>query len=962
MPSPKNKPPSKEEIEQTTEVLGETAPADSLPSSAPRGAETEHIAVGTQIGRLVVLGPLGEGGTALVYVAYDRELDRKVALKFMRPSLLKSEKATAARTRLMREAQALARLSHPNVVAIHDVGTYGDVVFIAEAFVEGGTVTDWQKEKPRSVREILDVFQQAGRALEAAHAAGLVHRDFKPDNVLVGRDGRAQVTDFGLARATDDTSPEEPVQPVGSTMVDSSGVLSSPLTRTGMIMGTPAYMAPEQHLSQRADARTDQFNYCVSLYEILYGERPFSGTTVGELAREVTQGRVRPAPKETKVPAWLRKVILRGLRPEPNDRYPSMTALLEALGRDPAAGRRRAATIGGLALLLVAVALGVSLYHQRGARVCGGAERKLAGVWDDARREAVRRAFVATNKPFAEASWRGVVAALDAYTRSWVGMHEDACMATRVRGDQSDALLDLRVGCLTQRLSEVKAVVDVLEAADADVVERAAKTTGALSSLSVCADAESLKSVLPPPKDAAARARVQEVRARIARAKALADAGKYDEALKVATAANAETRELAYRPLDAEALYELAVAQADKGDVKGAEKTFHQALFAAIEGHHRQVEASTAILLTHYVGYTMRRIEEGHFWADYAKAAIATLGNNEVLESRWHNSLAGVYYSEAKYDKQLVHNQRSLALRQRAYGPNHVAVAGSFNNLGVTYSGLGNPRQAAQYFERAREIYEKSGGPDHPDVALALMNVSGVHVTLGEFAKGRAEAERAVAIFERAAGPEHPNTAMTLANLAAALHAQDHHEEALKQYRRSLAIYEKVAGLKHPDTAGAIEGVGRELRCLGGQQREALAYARRAVEAMEGAYGKDHPELASPLSFLGLAQLDAGQPAEALATFERALPLRVKAKAQPEDLAETKFGMAQAVWQLGKDKARAIALGEEARDLLRKVQHRKKELMKVSVWLRERGGGAPTRGVQGGAVEEEPGPEAGHKH
>jgi tetratricopeptide (TPR) repeat protein len=879
-----------------------------------------------------------------------------VALKFMRPSLLKSEKATAARTRLMREAQALARLSHPNVVAIHDVGTYGDVVFIAESFVDGWTVTDWLKERPRSLREILDVFQQAGRALEAAHAAGLVHRDFKPDNVLVGRDGRAQVTDFGLARATDDTTPEVPVQTLGATQVDTSGVLASPLTRTGMIMGTPAYMAPEQHLSQRADARTDQFNYCVSLYETLYGERPFAGTTVGELAREVTQGKVRPAPKDAKVPAWLRKVILRGLRPEPGERYPSMTALLEALGRDPAVSRRRVTTVAGLGLLLVAVAVGVSLYHQRAARVCGGADRKLAGVWDDARREAVKRAFLATNKSFAEGAWRGAAAALDAYTKSWVGMHEDACSATRVRGDQSEALLDLRVRCLTQRLAEVRAVVDVLESADGDVVERAAKTTGGLGGLEVCADADALKSVLPPPKDAATRAKVQEVRARLARAKALEDAGKYDEALKVSKAAVEEAKPLNYRPLDAEALYQLAIATADKGDVKGAEQVFHRALFAAVESHHRQVEASTAIMLTHFVGYTMRRTEQGHFWADYAKAAIATLGNNEAMESRWHNSLAGVYYSEAKYDKQLVHNQRALALRQRAFGSTHVAVAGSLNNLGVTHSGLGNPRQAAEYFERARELYEKNSGPEHPDVALTLMNLSGVHGTLGDFAKQRAEAERSVAIFEKAAGSEHPSTAMAVAALAAAFHSQDNHEEALKQFRRALAIYEKTEGLKHPDTAGALEGVGRELRCLGNQPREALAYAKRAVEAMEGAYGKDHPELASPLSFLGLAQLDAGAAAEALASFERALPLRTKARAQRDEVAETKFGMGRAVWALGKDKPRALTLVEDARDLLRKVSHKKKELVKVSVWLQEHGGG---KKPEGGASHAE---GDGHQH
>ena len=925
----------KDKTGATMEVLGETAPADGAPP--PPAVETERIVVGTQIGRLVVLGPLGEGGTALVYLAYDRELDRKVALKFMRPSLVKSEKATAARTRLMREAQALARLNHPNVVAIHDVGTYGDVVFIAEAFVDGWTLSAWLKDRPRSVRDILDLFIQAGRALAAAHAAGMVHRDFKPDNVLVGRDGRAQVTDFGLARATDDTSPEEPVRTVGATLIDSSGVLASPLTRTGMIMGTPAYMAPEQHLSQRADARTDQFNYCVSLYEILYGERPFAGTTVGELAREVTQGRVRPAPKDSKVPAWLRKVILRGLKADPADRYPSMTDLLEELGRDPAATRRRLAGAAGLLVLLAAVAVGVSVYHQRGTRICSGAERKLAGVWDEGRRDAVRKAFLATNKPYAEATWRGVAAALDTHTRAWVAMHEEACTATRVRGEQSEALLDLRVRCLSQSLAEVKALVDVLEGADAALVERAPKAVGGLGGLSTCADAEALKGVLPPPKDAATRARVQEVRGKVARAKALGVAGKYDESLKAATAAVVEAKELGYRPLDAEALYQLGVAKADKGDYKGAEQTLHEALFAAMEGRHREIEASAAVALTSFVGYSMRRAEQGHFWANFAKAALASLGTNEVLEARWHSSLAGVYYTEAKYDKQLVHNQRALALRQRALGGTHMAVAASLNNLGVTHSGLGNPRQSAEYFARALEVWEKASGPDHPDVALGLMNLSSAHGALGEFAKQRAEAERSVAIFEKAVGVDHPHTAMAVFDLAAAFHNQENHEEALKQFRRALAAYEKTEGPKHPNTASAVEAVGRELRCLGGQPREALARARGAVEMMEGVLGKDHPELASPVSFLGLAQLDAGAPAEALATLERALKLRVTARAQPEDLAETKFGLARALWLVGRDKPRALALGEEARDLLRKVAFRKKELQKVTAWLSERG-------------------------
>jgi tetratricopeptide (TPR) repeat protein/tRNA A-37 threonylcarbamoyl transferase component Bud32 len=926
--------PTKNETAPTTEVLAETALAEG--EAVPRAAENAAIGVGTQIGRLVVLGPLGEGGTAIVFVAYDRELDRKVALKFMRPSLVHSERATAARTRLMREAQALARLNHPNVVAIHDVGTYGDLVFIAEAFVDGGTVSHWVKERPRSLREILDVFSQAGRALAAAHESGLVHRDFKPDNVLVGRDGRVLVTDFGLARASDDLSADEPVQTVGETVVDSEGVLASPLTRTGMLMGTPAYMAPEQHLSQRADERTDQFNFCVSLYEILYGERPFAGQTVGELAREVTQGRIRPAPKDSRVPAWLRKVVLRGLRPDPADRYPSMKELLAELAKDPAATRRRVATALGLLALLVAVGVGASLVNQRSNRLCGGAERKLAGVWDGDRKEAVHRAFLATGKPYAEGAWQGVERALDAHAAAWVAMHEDACTATRVRGEQSEALLDLRVRCLGQRLDEMKALVDVFEHADAAVVERAVKAAGGLSGLDICADAEVLKGVLPPPRDQATLARVQKVRAQLARAKALETAGKFTDGLTIATAAVAEAKETAYRPLEAEALYTEAGLQSRKGEYKTAERTFHEALWAAVEGRHREYEAQTAIMLTNLVGYYQRRVEEGHFWSRYAKAVLTTLGTNEPLEARWHNATAGVYHVEGKYDKQLVHNQRALALRQRAYGGNHTAVGASLNNLGVTYSSLGNPREALHFFSRGREVFERVSGPDHPDVGLARMNLSGTYGSLGDFAKQREEAQRAIAIFEKSLGPDHPHVAMAVANLAVALHNLGDHAAALEQFRRSLAIYEKMLGPNHPEVASPVEGVGRELRCVGGHAREALALARRAV-ALTEKLGKNHPELASPVTFLGLALLDVGEVNEAVAAFERALPLRVKANALPEDLAETKFGLARALWLQGRDRPRAVALAKEARTILAGVPFRKKELQKVSTWLADRG-------------------------
>jgi serine/threonine protein kinase len=276
---------------------------------------------GTVIGRYVVLARLGAGAMGVVLAAYDPELDRKVALKLLRP---RGGDAGAARARLQREAQALAKLNHSNVVAVHDVGVHAGHVFVAMEFVDGQTLGAWTQSAPRSWRDVVGVFEAAGRGLAAAHASGLVHRDFKPDNVMIGKDGRVRVMDFGLARAT-----EGAVEPAraGDLPADKSDILATPLTQTGAMMGTPAYMAPEQFGGLEVTTRSDQFGFCVALFEALYGERPFGGETLGALAFNATEGNVRDVGRTRDVPMWLRRVVLRGLSPRPEDRFPDMPRL-----------------------------------------------------------------------------------------------------------------------------------------------------------------------------------------------------------------------------------------------------------------------------------------------------------------------------------------------------------------------------------------------------------------------------------------------------------------------------------------------------------------------------------------------------------------------------------------------------------------------------------------------------------
>lgn len=286
-------------------------------SSQPRG-DGFVAGEGATLGRYSVLDCLGRGGMGEVYKAYDPELDRAVALKLMRAD--DSASGAGGRGRMLREAKAMARLSHPNVVAVHDAGVVGHEVFIAMDLVDGTTLDEWLRARPRGWREVVAAFIAAGSGLGAAHAKGIVHRDFKPQNVLVDREGRVFVTDFGLAVA------------------QTSGAGATPEE----IAGTPAYMSPEQFAGRSLDARTDQFSFCVALYEGLYAERPFRGRGKA-LAEAIKSGVVGAAPRDAKVPAWLRKILLKGLSVDPAQRFASMDALLAALLDDPLAKRRKVA-------------------------------------------------------------------------------------------------------------------------------------------------------------------------------------------------------------------------------------------------------------------------------------------------------------------------------------------------------------------------------------------------------------------------------------------------------------------------------------------------------------------------------------------------------------------------------------------------------------------------------------------
>jgi predicted Ser/Thr protein kinase len=429
------------------------------------------LIAGAPIGGYSLLGVLGEGGMGVVWSAHDPLLDRTLAIKVLR----RGDAAPQLRMRLLREARAMARLKHPNVLTVYEVGTEGERDFIAMELVEGGSVDQWLARGPTRA-DVISTIVAAGRGLAAAHAAGLVHRDFKPHNILRSNDGRVLVTDFGLARGLGEDSPVSALTPVPDSSpialdltMDASAssskpslhtdsLLDSPLTKTGAMIGTPAYMAPEQFMGAPPDRRTDQFAFCVTAWQALTGIRPYHGTTLDELRRAASVG---VANVVVDLPKPLRAVLVRGLDPDPAKRWPDLDALLEALehaGRERS--RKRWPYVAAGCAAIAAIAVGVMMTRkseQPAAVVCEPADSVFAGAWSDDMRAKLRRTDVA------EPVVARVTGAFDDYRRKWIADYEQACKEPK----PSRA----HVECSRALREQVAAMSQLLQAANRETFE-----------------------------------------------------------------------------------------------------------------------------------------------------------------------------------------------------------------------------------------------------------------------------------------------------------------------------------------------------------------------------------------------------------------------------------------------------------------------------------------------------------
>jgi tetratricopeptide (TPR) repeat protein/predicted Ser/Thr protein kinase len=941
----------------TTAASGAYGPAD--------------LTAGSVVHRYIVLSQLGAGGMGAVYAAFDKELDRKVALKLLHgPPTPDSRRGD----RLLREAKAMAKLGHPNVVAVYDVGDHAGRVYLAMEFIDGRTLSRWRSDAAPSWREIVDVFVAAGRGLAAAHEAGLVHRDFKPDNVMVGPGARVRVMDFGLARATATVS-----DPEGSGARPVASGARTDVTCEGTILGTPAYMSPEQHVDGEVGPAADQFAFCVALWEALYGERPFAGDGVADVVLSITSGRVRSPPAGVPVPAWLRKLIERGLSRRPQDRHANMHELLAALQRGQGSARaRRIGAAAGVVVVLATVGWGVHRFATaRAIAACEAQGAEIDAVWGPAQHETLRAGVVATGSPYAESTLERLIPWLDEQAHAWTRARAQACIRASVEQTWSPDLEDRASWCLADRRFALAAVVDVLAQADGEAVRKAVEAAAGLEKIESCIDAEALRrSPAPPGTD---RARIEPVREALSRAVALGATGKFADALAVAQTAERDAEAIAWPPLVAATRYRVAALQRDHGAYEESARGLEDAYFAAIDaGAHDVVFAAAAKLATVAAG--LDQPVDARRWSRHARAALAELADPFGLH-RAHllATTAGVAMAEGKSEEAIAgfdearvlaeadlgpdhprvaailaatavaqraagrhlearaSSERVLAIRLHALGPDHPDVGSTLESIGTTYHATAEYERAADYFQRALAIEEAALGPDHPNVGGTLGNLAIVYRGLGQPQKAEPLEARSLAITIATYGPDHVNVAAAEMNRATFLTYDGAYEEALPLYEKALKIFERAQGPEHPQVALAIDNLAAAHGALE-HYDEARALHERALAIREKVLGPDHPDTATTL--LGLASIALAQErgAEALSQAERAVAILSSSELRPVELAMAQFAVARALVSSGGDRARAVAVAQAARAGFDKAGGRNAEsAANVGQWLQEQG-------------------------
>lgn len=782
-------------------VLGaadaDTAPTlqhqtDRSPAAAgPRTDDEESgLRPGERIGRYHLLEVIGRGGMGTVYSAFDPALERRVAIKVLH----RVHGATEERERLLTEAKAMAQLSHPNVVTVHEAAVDRGRVFLAMEYVPGRTARSWLALRQRSWREIATVYRQAALGLAAAHAAGIVHRDVKPDNILVGNDDRVRITDFGIAvgvdKANSGRSGDE-LPAVGS------GDHSARLTLT---TGTPAYMSPEHLRGDPLDERSDQFGFGVALFEALFGRRPYEGRRAKEL-RAAHETATIAAPTDNDVPAWLRRVVLQMLAVDPTKRWPSMQVVARQLD------------VGARAIprplqrwLLVLVPLGVVGGVVVGGRmsepeVCEEAQA-ISQAWDDPQRATVTAALEKAGPAFADETARTVVRMLDAYTQQWTSTYEDACRQHR-SGLESDSLFDRRQTCLRARHRAVESVVDILAQADRDTLRNAIGAVDGLPPIRACEAANLVDDAMwVVPTEPDQRARHEAVLDSLTQVQSLFRAGRFDDGRALAIDAVAAARSLADDAVLIRALMLRGEYEYKLDDTEGALATIAEAWHLALRSGNTIDAVRAAIRQIELVGYTKRDEPLALARVADAKALIERVrGHNPEVAAELNAGLLraqGLVALRFKRPEAIEHLTEALQTIRSLPARHDLEIADYLRALANAEFPLGQHDQALAHYQEALAVMMGILGPDHPDVGGLHNNIGLLLRNMNRAREGVVQLERALAISVAAFEPRHSAVIMAEGNLASVLHQLGESARAVPHWER---VFERPVRLAEPDTS-----------------------------------------------------------------------------------------------------------------------------------------------------------------
>ncbi|HTJ45481.1 MAG TPA: serine/threonine-protein kinase [Kofleriaceae bacterium] len=924
------------------------APTRTIPSS-PSGPRT-----GDRVGRYVIEREIGAGGMGVVVEARDPELQRQVALKLVRPDA--GDRAYTAR--LVREARAMAKLEHPNVVRVYDSGEVGGEVFVAMELVVGRSLGAWLRAVRRPWRDVLARFVEAGRGLAAAHAAGMVHRDFKPDNVLVrDSDGSVAVTDFGLAVPADrehhgsgaavvtPISGDDPTIKGGGP----SGDLPTPpgstftLTRTGVAVGTPPYMAPEQHMGADVDARADIFSFCASLYEGVYGERPFAVDNARRHDPDAWSAAIargpRPAPKGRAVPASLRRALLRGLAANPSDRWPSMDSLLVAL-RSILSRRRRAALVFASLVVVGTFAAVVIVSRRTPIDRCGEEAARVRSVWGPTDRARVDRAIRGTGKPYAPQATATAIASIDRWSTQWHDVRETTCRDAE-RGALPESAWRTISACLDQGLIEVDGRIELLSEGG-DVVDHA-RQIASLPSVSECSRLEHD----PLPSDARWLAEIRGVQRDLAETRRLHAAGNNGAAFAKAHPVLWRARGLGWRPLIDDAANEvlrldlaedvfvgepdalareIAASAAERGDdllalhawqtqldladtlgrYDGLDYLVQAARAAATRASDRDEQAITEALIGVALAHASRPSEA----RATCETALARVSEPTRMGDRGFNRLlsckALVEQESGDWAANLSTAERLLAELIHQYGPRHIVILDDLQQIANSMSMQGRTRDALVVLSTAHAMILESRGADSGPAAMSWSALAQSQAKLGNATAAREALDHAKAIVD--AGRLPPPT----------------RDEVLRRRASTLLkIGDTDAALA--TMAGMLERVSREHPGTMAEYATVMYYAQALEKAHRyedavAVLGKliDHPGAIAPSFVLILealraeSRLDLHRADEAARDLGAAWERTDRTKMASRDLAEVADILSDAYEQSG-DQEHARSVGEIAR-------------------------------------------------